>query len=66
MGRQPGFTYTRFPVEDALENVGAAHNLMGDRWKEVNQPKIASAHKRLARQYWELAETLREETKKAA
>lgn len=56
MGRQPGFTETRYPVPDAYESVGAAHNIVAHDEAERGNRRLAIIHTRIARSYWELSQ----------
>jgi hypothetical protein len=65
MGRRPGFEYTRFPVEDSLESLGALCHTIAERY-EQGRPLDAEIHFRMARALWQVAEAFRQEKSKAA
>lgn len=56
--------WSKHPEADALESVGAVHQLMGELWKERGQPKLAEGYHRLALAYWESAEARREQDRR--
>lgn len=58
MARPKGIPDTRWIVPEALEDIGAVHQRLGDRYRPID-PQLSEAHGRAARAYFESAKTIR-------
>lgn len=58
MARPKGIPDMRWIVPEALEDIGAVNQLLGDRYRPID-PELSRAHGRAARAYFASAKTIR-------
>lgn len=64
MAGKPGFTFSLYPIPDALEDAGAAYNVLARKHASRGEWEMATAYKRTSKAFWASAQTIREEQQK--